>query len=349
MSSGNHLVKPNSGRQAQTVTRRNFLTHASALGLATYLGCNRAALAEPPPEVTRIRINKTPAICLAPMFVAEELLRLEGFTDVAYVEEPTTENYWMLLDDRADFTTATPPDLLPTLDAGRRVVALAGLHGGCYELFGNVRVHSIRDLKGKRFALSTPQAVEYYYVSSMLGYLGMDPKKDVEWVDAKTFDGAMVQFLDGKVDAFLAFPPQPQKVRAKKVGHVIVNTSQDPPWSQQFCCMVAARPQFVNEHPVATKRAVRAFIKAADICAQDPDRAARLLVSKGYEPSQEIALDVLKSLSYNRWRTHNAEDSLRFFGLRLREAGLIKSDPNKLIAQGTDWRFLNELKRELKA
>jgi len=30
------------------------------------------------------------------------------------------------------------------------------------------------------------------------------------------------------------------------------------------------------------------------------------------------------------------------------EAGVIKSPPNKLIAQGTDWRFLNELKKELK-
>jgi hypothetical protein len=53
--------------------------------------------------------------------------------------------------------------------------------------------------------------------------------------------------------------------------------------------------------------------------------------------------------SYDRWRTYNVEDSLRFFGVRLHEIGMIKANPNKLIAQGTDWRFLNELKRELKA
>jgi NitT/TauT family transport system substrate-binding protein len=29
--------------------------------------------------------------------------------------------------------------------------------------------------------------------------------------------------------------------------------------------------------------------------------------------------------------------------------GLIKSSPQKIIANGTDWRFLSELKRELKA
>ena len=40
---------------------------------------------------------------------------------------------------------------------------------------------------------------------------------------------------------------------------------------------------------------------------------------------------------------------MRLYALRLHEAGMIKSSPNKIIAEGTDWRFLNELKRELKA
>ena len=39
---------------------------------------------------------------------------------------------------------------------------------------------------------------------------------------------------------------------------------------------------------------------------------------------------------------------MRFYALRLLEAGMIKSNPNSIIAQGTDWRFFNELKRELK-
>ncbi len=56
-----------------------------------------------------------------------------------------------------------------------------------------------------------------------------------------------------------------------------------------------------------------------------------------------------ETLAYSRWREANPEDTLRFYGLRLHEVGMIKTNPNKLIAQGTDWRFLNELKRELKA
>ena len=57
----------------------------------------------------------------------------------------------------------------------------------------------------------------------------------------------------------------------------------------------------------------------------------------------------MRELPYDKWREYDAEDTVRFYSLRLREAGFIKSSPQKIIAEGTDWRFLNELKRELKA
>src|SRR6266705_2164713 len=106
---------------------------------------------------------------------------------------------------------------------------------------------------------------------------------------------------------------------------------------------------FVRSHPVATKRALRAVLKATDICARDPDRAAKYMVNKGYESNSAIALEVVKDVSYNAWRTFDPESTLRFYALRLHEVGMIKMTPQKVIAQGTDWRFLNELKRELKA
>ena len=74
----------------------------------------------------------------------------------------------------------------------------------------------------------------------------------------------------------------------------------------------------------------------------------RPMVEKGYESRYDVALEVVNSLSYDRWRTYDPEDSLRFFGVRLHETGLIRTSPQKLIAEGTDWRFLNELKKELK-
>ena len=91
------------------------------------------------------------------------------------------------------------------------------------------------------------------------------------------------------------------------------------------------------------------MLKAADICADNPERAARFLATKGYEPRYELALEILRGLPYRGWREVPPEDTLRFHALRLHEVGMIKTTPNKLIAQGTDWRFLNALRKELKA
>jgi NitT/TauT family transport system substrate-binding protein len=90
------------------------------------------------------------------------------------------------------------------------------------------------------------------------------------------------------------------------------------------------------------------MIKGADVCALEPERAARLLVDRGYTERYDYALAALQEVPYRRWREYDAEDSVRFYALRLHEAGLIKSSQQKLIAQGTDWHFLKELKKELK-
>ena len=112
--------------------------------------------------------------------------------------------------------------------------------------------------------------------------------------------------------------------------------------------MVAANRDFAQRHPIATKHALRAILKAADICAADPQSAARFLSDKLYEPRFQIGLSVMRRLPYNRWREDDPEDTLRFHALRLYEVGMIKTTPQKLIAQSTDWRVLDELKQGMK-
>ena len=177
---------------------------------------------------------------------------------------------------------------------------------------------------------------------------GSTRSKDINWVTSSA-GNPMELFAAREVDAFLAFPPEPQELRARKIGHMILNIATDRPWSQYFCCMVFGNRDFVREHPVATKRFLRAILKATDMCAAEPERTAQQLVDAGFTGRYEYALQTLTELPYDRWREFDPEDSMRFYALRLHEVGMIKSSPNALLAEGTDWRFLNELKRELKA
>jgi NitT/TauT family transport system substrate-binding protein len=308
------------------------------------------AAAEPPPEIKKIRLLSDAVICLAPQFLAEELLRLEGFLEVEYARPGAGELGMNILGEgRADMGMWDVPSLIPTLDVGNPVLVLAGIHPGCWELFGNERVRAIRDLKGKTVAIYVFMDVDHVLLASMLAYVGIDPQTEVNWIRGSSYDDAMRLFVEGKADAFMASPPRPQLLRAKKIGHVIVNGAQDRPWSQYFCCVLAANQRFVARYPIATKRAMRAFLKATDICDREPERAARYLAAKGQEPRYQIGLEVLESVPYDRWRQVDPEDTLRFFALRLHEVGMINSSPQKIIAQGTDWRFLNELRQELKA
>jgi NitT/TauT family transport system substrate-binding protein len=130
---------------------------------------------------------------------------------------------------------------------------------------------------------------------------------------------------------------------------VIVSSITDRPWSQYYCCLFATRTEFAREYPIATRRVLRAMLKAADFCAAQPAGAAQLMVDKGFATRYDYTLQALGEIRYDVWREYDPEDTLRFYALRLHEAGLIKRSPNDLIAEHTDWRFLDGVKRELKA
>jgi NitT/TauT family transport system substrate-binding protein len=236
---------------------------------------------------------------------------------------------------------------LTRLEAGAPLVLLSGTHIGCFELFTHEQVRTVRELKGKTMAVRQLGNTEHTFIASILAYVGIDPQKEVHWVE-QPFDASTQLFAAGKIDAVAAQPPQSQELRARQIGHVLINSTVDRPWSQYYCCMVYTHKAFVQQYPVATKRVLRAILKAADLCTSEPDRAARFLVDKGYTKTYAYARETMQDVVYRQWREYDPEDAVRFYALRLQEAGMIRSTPQKLIVQGTDWRFLNALKKEMK-
>ena len=294
-----------------------------------------------------LRMARSPAICYAPQYLAEELLRGDGFTEVEYVPMAAGDITRALTSGDIHMNMVTAGLPIIQVDAGDPVVVLAGIHVGCFELFGTDAVRSLSDLKGKSVAVTGLGSGRHVHLAAMGAYVGLDPNTDITWVTDGPAD-AIRLFSEGKIDAFMGFPPEPQELRARKIGHVLVNTHTDRPWSQYFCCLLVANRDFVQKHPVATKRAVRSILKATDVCAAQPERAAQEIVGRGFTKEHGHALQMFKEVPYDRWREYDPEDTVRFYALRLHEVGMIKLSPERIIAQGTDWRFFNELKRELK-
>src|SRR5687768_11448435 len=330
-------------------SRREFLSTSMLAGTTALLGLQANSLAaEPPSETTRIKLAyHSRSLCHAPLYVAEDFLRAEGFTDVQYVKTNTVEN--ALTSGEVDIVTHFCGPLVAQVDNGDPIVILSGLHPGCVELVCADRIRSLRDLKGKTIAVTDLGGGRHVLLAVMSTHVGLDPRKDLNIV-AHPAAEAMRLLAEKKIDAFLAAPPDSQQLRAKKIGHVLIDTMMDKPWSQYFCCMVAVNQPFLRKNPVAARKALRAILKAVDVCAREPNRTARLLVDKGYSNQYDYALQAMKEMGmgYGKWRDYDPEDTVRFYALRMNEVGMITSTPQKIIAQGTDWRFLRELKKKLK-
>jgi NitT/TauT family transport system substrate-binding protein len=338
------------------LSRRDFLKITAGVGLSA-VGMTLLEACEVKPttqtaeagnlETTTITLGAIPSICFAPQYLAEEFLKEDGFTNIQYIKMPSISVTESLASGVLDISMGFSGPLIIVLDTAESVVMLSGIHVGCFVLFGSEPVNTIQDLKGRSVGITGIGTSEHIFMSSMVAYVGLDPNKDINWAINPLAESKQL-FTDGKLDAFLAFPPVAQELRAKKIGHVVVDSMMDDPWSQYFCCVVTANQEFAQKNPVATKRALRALLKATDICAREPERAAKYMVDKGYTENYEYALEAMQQIPYNVWREYDPEDTVRFYALRLRDAGMIKGSPDEIIAKGTDWHFLNQLKTEMK-
>jgi NitT/TauT family transport system substrate-binding protein len=329
--------------------RRRLLAGLMAAGTARLMSAPSPVRAESLPETTTVRFVDFPpfAGCTAPQYVAEGLLRGEGFADFRYVPIGTkSTGAEVIAEDGADFALDFASALVAAVDAGVGVKGLAGIHVGCYELFAHEGINSILDLKGKKVGVGPALGSDpHLFMSAMVTHVGLDPH-DIIWIIS---DIAPIElFAEGKIDALLGIGLDVHELRAKKLGHAVVSGVFDRPWSQYYCCMLVAKAEYVERYPVAAKRVLRAVLKGADLCASDPKLVARMLIDQGRSDNSGYTEAMLTEIPYGRWREFDPEDTVRFFSLRLHEGGLIKASPQEIVANGTDWRYLNELKRELK-
>ncbi len=338
------------------LSRRDFLKIVGGLGLsAAGMALLEACGVKPatpipedaPLETTTIRLGKIPSLCFAAQYLAEDFLKRKGFTDVQYNAKNVAVGAPVLSSD-IDMSMHFVAPTIVGVDAGEPISILSGVHIGCFEIFGGDRVKTINDLKGKIIPISEFGSSPYVFLSTILTYVNIDPATEINWLTRQKSADMPQLLADGKVDAVIAFPPVAQEMHAKKIGNVVLNSMMDTPWSQYFCCTVYSSRDFIEQNPVATKRALRAILQSADSVALEPERAAKFMVDKGYAQNYDYALAAMQNIPHNRWREYDPEDTVIFYANQLRDAGLIKSNANEIVAQGTDWHFLNEIKQELK-
>src|SRR5215472_366917 len=180
-------------------TRRGFLGGIAAAGAAGLIRASPALAAEGPPETTTVRLQ-TPGLCVAPVYIAEALLREEGFTDIRYDDASDIGAIAPVAHGDVDFAPIYASQSVRAIDAGERVTLLAGVMVGCFELFAREGIGSIAELKGKSIGVQTAGSLSQQLVTLMAAQVGLDPVKDVHWItDPKV--KPLDLFAEGKIDA----------------------------------------------------------------------------------------------------------------------------------------------------
>jgi NitT/TauT family transport system substrate-binding protein len=352
------------------VGRRELLRRSLAVG-ATITGAGLLAACDqrppsgatspsaslPPPETATIRIA-SPFACDAPLWLAKDFLREEGFTDVQWVNTPGTAAW--ITSRVADVGPGHPEAIVAGIDAGVPIVTLAGIHSGCQELWAAPGITSVRDLRGKRVAVFQRNAQDQFFLffSTLCAYNGIDPLTNVSFFAVGgDYSGLLTAYLEGRSDAFLAAADGAAvlKREPRNPGTKILDQTTDKPWSQYLCCLLIGNREWTRQNPVATKRFTRAVLRAADATAKDRQSAARAgvgasirnLIGQRNAPELDILTDTTAMVSYD-WREYDPEETLRFFALRLGDVKLIKSTPQQIIAQGSDVAYMRQLRNELK-
>ena len=159
-------------------SRRRFLTTTACAGASAIIRPSALMAAEGALETTTVRILKFPAVCVGPQYIAEELLRAEGFTEIRYVDAWESG----LFSDQvgrgeADFTLEFAAKIVQTIDAGGAVTALGGVHVGCYELFAKDEIRSLADLKGKTVGIQIAGGSPHAFLTAIAAHVGLDPKQ----------------------------------------------------------------------------------------------------------------------------------------------------------------------------
>jgi NitT/TauT family transport system substrate-binding protein len=134
-------------------TRRRFLAGAAIAGAAGIVGLPESLHAEPPLETTTVRLPRWVggSYCWAGAYIAGELMRAEGFTDVRYVEGDRSidQSEWIARGE-TDFSVNFPPNQIASIDAGVPIKVLTGLHSGCLELIANESIPAASRIYGAR-------------------------------------------------------------------------------------------------------------------------------------------------------------------------------------------------------
>lgn len=231
-------------------------------------------------DAIKCKIGYWGGTCEAPIYIAKEL----GYFEECGIDPEllviTTDTTTLMAQGELDCYELTPDQFMP-IKNGTEVKIIDSLHTGCIQGAATKEsgIKSVKDLEGKRVAITYQGEITQILVSSEMVKAGLDPNK-VEWINYPNAEKQLAM-EKGEVDAFVSYDPFAEM--AEEDGHVkFFSNTFDEGLNEVLCCFIGLNSKTLEENPQLAGRLSKAFKMACDYLQENPEEAAELIMEKEY-------------------------------------------------------------------
>ena len=283
--------------------------------------------------------GKEGSLCAAPIYIAYE----KGF----YAEEGFEVNLISANTEtrKIGLNNGTIPivngdfQFFPSIENEVKVKVVDGLHFGCIKLLVHkaAPIYSAKDLRGKRISVDEIGGTPHQVAAVWLEKNGISAKPEDRQVTFLPFaDGNLaVEALNkGEVDVAALWDPFGSVLEKTGNYRVILDIATDEPFADKFCCFLYASEKLIKEEPEKVAALLRAYRKAQDWIAANPEATVDLIIKGKYSQveDRDLAIELIKSYAYPTTADRSAKptqvrDNVRYFAEQLYSIGYLTTDP----------------------
>lgn len=277
-------IRSGGGSFFSGLDRRSFLKAAGALGIAAPLGAISASnlwaqAAAPAGELKKIKFaTNASAICLAPVFVAQEqgIFKKYGLeVELVNFGASTEALLEAIATGKADGGVGMALRWLKALEQGFDVKITAGTHGGCSRLVAlkSAGITELSQLKGKTIGISDLASPGKNFFAILLHKEGLDPVADVEW---RQYPGELLQLAAEKGEIHAIADGDPKAYFwLQDPKYLQIASNLDHGFENRVCCIVGLTGSLVRDDLPTASALTRALLEAQDLTVAKPELAAQ--------------------------------------------------------------------------
>ncbi len=279
------------------------------------------------------------SLCGAPIYIAYEkgFFAEEGF-DVNLISADTETR-------KIGLNNGTIPivngdfQFFPSIEEGVNVKVVDGLHNGCIKFVvrPDSDIKGVKDLKGKKIGVDeiggTPHQVASVWLEQA-GISAIQQDGEVEFLPFSDGNLELEALYQGEIDVAAMWDPLGSVAEKEGKVKVIFDLSTDPAFAGKYCCFLYASEKLLDEKPDEIAALLRAYRKAQDWIAKNPEEAVNIIISGKYAQieDKDLAVQLITSYEYPTLEDResdkqNVQKDVEYFVKALYDIGYLKSEP----------------------